>query len=170
MSHPNTEELSIITRTKGLLTHNEIYDWLTHEFELEHGHATNITRVILANHSTGLFTKEVQAIFTGKLADWKPITEEFLSKLRHFGPDVSTKVIDRDIVLLRSKQLFSVLKVQSGQLDIGILLEGAAFSDTYQEAGAWESRVTHRVQVIVGQQIDDELISWLRQAYEQAGL
>jgi hypothetical protein len=36
-------------------------------------------------------------------------------------------------------------------------------------AGNWNLMVTHRVQLFDGAEVDEQLIGWLREAYDRAG-
>jgi hypothetical protein len=49
-------------------------------------------------------------------------------------------------------------------------LPGRPFGDRLQEAsGTGSGSMTHRVGVTSADEVDDDLIAWLRQAYEGAG-
>jgi hypothetical protein len=53
-------------------------------------------------------------------------------------------------------------------LDIGIKLKGKAANDRFEPAGSWNGMVTHRIRVADPKEIDAEVLSWLKSAYEAA--
>ncbi len=54
------------------------------------------------------------------------------------------------------------------RMDIGIKLKNMAATGRFEEAGAWNAMVTHRVRITAPEQIDAEVINWLKQAYDKA--
>lgn len=174
-SIPTVQELTLMARTKGILTHNEVYDWLTKELGFKHRQATETSRLIVADSpKQQLYNKQISQILVGKNADWRPAIEELLGRVQYFSPEITSSVEGEDIVLARSGRVFAALSVNSGQVQIAMRVVGAPFDNTYREVmtntPAAILGLTHVIIIIVGQQVNDELISWLRQAYEQASI
>jgi hypothetical protein len=53
-------------------------------------------------------------------------------------------------------------------MDVGVKLKGAAPVGRFEASGSWNSMVTHRVRVTAADQVDAELLDWLRLAYAAA--
>ena len=53
-------------------------------------------------------------------------------------------------------------------MDIGIKLKGVAPTERFEAAGSWNAMVTHRVRITDPQQIDADVLAWLKQAYDAA--
>lgn len=161
-------ELQAQAKLLSLHTREQLLHWLSTEFELSHGHATAITHLLLmtphAAHSTSV---HYESIFKGSRRDWQSAAEELMRKIGHFGPDVKLTPKSDCLQWERAEHCFAVLSVTDKYLDIGIRLPGAPQTDRFTAAGSWNLLMTHRVRIIVSQQIDDELVSWLRQAYQQ---
>lgn len=175
MSKPTTHQLTLLARAKGLLTHNEVYDWLTQDYDLGHSKATEIARLIVADSpQEQLYGKQVSKLLVGRNADWRPAIEELLTKVQYFSPEIVSSVEGDAIVLARSGTIFAALSVSPSQVQIAVKVDGAPFDATYLEVEpktvAKTLGLSHVISIIVGQQVNDELISWLRQAYEQASL
>jgi hypothetical protein len=51
------------------------------------------------------------------------------------------------------------------RIDIGIKLKGVAPAGRLAAAGSWNNMVTHHVRISDPDQIDAELVAWLKQAY-----
>ena len=74
------------------------------------------------------------------------------------------------ISLLRTGKKFAILQPSSSdRLDIGIKLKGVSTDKRFESAGSWNAMVTHRVRIQEPTQIDRDVFSWLKRAYEAAG-
>jgi hypothetical protein len=62
----------------------------------------------------------------------------------------------------------AIVQVSTDRLDIGIKLKSMQQTGRFEAAGAWNSMVTHRVRISDPDQIDQEVMTWLQQAYEAA--
>lgn len=163
------EDFSLLAKAEYLATHNEIVDWLKTKFELSHGHATTISHLILQSPSEkAADNKAMASQFSGVKADWMPACRELFSKVERFGHDVTVDLQSEPIAFKRGTINFGLVMVDKSKLEIGLNLPGTPFNDTYTEATDWTDRITHKASFIVQQQINDELISWLRQAYDKA--
>ena len=73
------------------------------------------------------------------------------------------------ISLLRTGKKIAILQPSSSdRLDIGIKLKGVSAGERFEAAGSWNTALTHRVRIQESTQIDREVFSWLRRAYDAA--
>ena len=91
-----------------------------------------------------------------------------MAKLQGFGSDVRTAATDSYISLLRGDKKFGIVQITAERLDLGIKLKNAKPTERFRAAGSWNSMVTHRVKINNPEQLDDEILNWLKQAYDQA--
>ena len=155
---------------KGLTRHGELVTWLKSEFTLGHGHATAIAGVVLKSgkppRST---TQKMDELFAGAKAAWRAPCDALITKVTTFGPEVEASANSTYVNLLHGKKKFGILQPASAaRLDVGIKLKGEAASGRFESAGDWNAMVTHRVRIARAEQIDTELIGWLKRAYEAA--
>lgn len=163
------EEFKLLAVARNFITQTKIMDWLKSEFELEHGHATMISRLILPDViELKRQNKLMRQLFKGPRADWLPAYYELTSKLSHFGNDVKIVPTEEQILLQRSETIFGIIKVTSHRLTIGINLLDVAYTSTFISASPWTEVVTHCVHISLQQQINDELIDWLKAGYARA--
>ncbi len=154
---------------KRLTKHSEIMAWLKADFGLGHGHAQAITRVILEADAPKVTRDEkISQQFKGAKSVWLPAYEGLVEQVRRFGNDVGTAPTNSYISFVRDGRKFALVAVTAARLDIGIKRKGVPAEGRYESAGSWNSMVTHRVQVTDPAQVDDDLVSWLRLAYEEA--
>lgn len=68
----------------------------------------------------------------------------------------------------RAKQ-FALIQPAAGRVDVGLVLKGEPATPRLEAAGSFNAMVTHRVRVRLAEEIDAELLGWLRAAYDAAG-
>ncbi len=167
------EDFRVLAEKKGLLQKDvktgQIVTWLKEDFGLGHGHAMAIV-LTLKNTTQPKTSKEDQVAkhFSGDKSKWRKPYDELLAKIRKFGPDVSVSPTSSYISLLRKGKKFAILHVTADHLDLGIKLKGAKVTNRFEAAGAWNAMVTHLVRIDAPKEINAEVISWLRQAYDKS--
>lgn len=148
-----------------------IVDWLKTEFELGHGHAMAMYGILRATvEAPATQDERLLEHFRGLRALWSRTFEEVLRRAKTFGKDEpSLKVGDSYLSLLRNGKKFAVLKVGTGFLDIGVKLEkGTPVSSRLKKAGDWNAMVSHRVRLTTPNELDRDVMGWLKAAYDAA--
>jgi hypothetical protein len=161
------QDFGRLAAEKGLTKHGEITAWLKAEEGLGHGHAN---AVVAALRNAGAPRREpeqkLDALFSGKKAIWRGSCDALIADVGRFGPDVSAEANRTYVNLLRGGKKFGIIQCASVErLDIGVKLKGVAAEGRLQPAGSWNAMVTHRVSVTDPNQIDAELLAWLKRAY-----
>lgn len=165
------QDFRVLAEKKGLLKEGvktgQIVSWLKDDFGLGRGHAMAIV-LTLQTATQPKTSKEEQIAkhFKGEKAKWRAPYDELLAKISKFGPDVSIALTNSYISILRKGKKFAIVQITSERLDIGIKLKGAKTTDRFEAAGAWNTMVTHRVQISDPKQIDKDVLGWLKQAYD----
>ncbi len=167
------QDFRVLAEKKGLLREGvktgEIVTWLKQDFGLGQGHAMAIV-LTLKSATQPKVSKDDQVArhFRGDRARWRKPYEDLLAKIDKFGPDVSVSPTNTYISILRQGKKFAIVQVTADRLDIGIKQKGAKTTDRLQAAGAWNSMVTHRVHIDDPEQIDAQVLRWLKQAFDEA--
>ncbi len=157
------------TAEKGLVKTAEIVNWLKSDFGLGHGHANALALVILSHGQESVSTEDAVAThFKRKKAGWRKPYDELMANVQQCGDDVGVGPAKSSISLLRGDQKFGIVQVSTERLDLGIKLKGVAPTDRLEVAGQWNAMVTHRVRISDPNQIDAEVLAWLKQAYAAA--
>jgi hypothetical protein len=147
----------------------EIVAWLKEDFGLGHGHAMAIVTILKGVNAPKTTADErIDKFFSGNKSKWREPYDQLLEKLKGFGDDVDIATTDTYISLLKGKKKFGVIYITADRMDVGIKRKGEPFAGRFEEAGSWNSMVTHRVRVSDAAQLDAELIGWLQQAYNNA--
>jgi hypothetical protein len=167
------EQFRVLADKKGLLQPQvkagDVIAWLKADFGLGHGHAMAIFATFKrATEPQRTLAEQVEERFSGSRAGWQQPYRQLLTKIEKFGPGVTVKPTDSYISLLRDGKKFAIVHVSAARLDIGIKLKKIAPSYRLTLSGKWNAMVTHRVRIENENDIDSELLGWLRLAYEQA--
>lgn len=155
---------------KGLAKTPEIMAWLKSDFGLGHGHAMAIVHLIVhEEHNKTSADDKIGKLFSGGKQKWRKSYDEILEKIKVFGPDTSISAGQTYVNLLRNGKKFGIVQPSSMErLDIGIKLKGTDADGRFEEAGTWNTMVTHRTRITNPDQFDAELFSWLKKAYDAA--
>ena len=146
---------------------SEIVTWLKNDYGLGRGHAMAIV-LTFQNVTRPRESKDERLAkhFQGEKAKWLKPFEGLLAKLNTFGPGISAAPTNTYISLLRSNKKFAIVQVTRDRLDIGVKVKGAKTTHRFEQAGEWNSMVTHRVRITDPKQIDAEVLGWIKQAYD----
>lgn len=165
------EDFKALAAEKGLTKYSELMTWLKSEYELGHGHANVIAQMIANADKLESSPQDMLAAhFPGGKARWRAAYDALAKAIGEFGPEASLAPNRSYINALRGGKKFAILQTSSAErFDIGIKLKGVVPVGRFEAAGAWNAMVTHRVSINNPEQMDAEVLAWLRQAYDAAG-
>ncbi|HYM96530.1 MAG TPA: DUF5655 domain-containing protein, partial [Candidatus Sulfotelmatobacter sp.] len=72
-------------------------------------------------------------------------------------------------VSFRRRKQFAMLQPGAKWINVGIILAGTPPTARLEPAAKWNALFTHRVRVAAPGDVDRELKSWIRAAYDAAG-
>ena len=155
---------------KGMSKYPEIMAWLKADFGLGHGHANAIAHLIVNADAPEVKPDErIAILFSGNKEKWRKGYNALVASLTVFGADFKVAPTNTYISLLRGSKKFGIVQSSATErLDIGIKLKGVAPTGRFEAAGTWNNMVTHRVRITEPNQIDAEVLAWLKQAYDSA--
>lgn len=150
--------------------HGEMMKLLKGEHGVSHGYANTIA--LLYRQAAEGGPKEdqdlVAAQFSGPKADLKPIYQAILSAVNQLGSDVEVAPKKTYVSLRRSKQFAIVQASTKDRIDLGLNLKEVSPAERLEGGNVFSGMCTHRVRLTSTSDIDDQVIAWLRQAYDQA--
>lgn len=158
-----------LVRGSGKTKHGEIVKMLKEEHELTHGYANLVAHNALesdASFSEG--DSLIEAQYAGAKSALKPAYEKLVAAIGKFGGDVELAPKKGYVSLRRSKQFGLIQPSTATRLDVGINLKGTPPTPRLEASGSFNAMVSHRVRVANASEVDEELIGWLRKAYEGA--
>ncbi len=159
-----------VARKSKLEKHGEIVKHLKSEHDLGHGYANLVAQKALqpADGTEPSGDELVEAQYSGAKAALRPIYDALIAALRKFGTDMEISPKKAYVSLRRSIQFALFQPSTATRLDIGINLKGTEPDGRLEASGSFNSMVSHRVRVSSKNEVDAELIGWLKKAYDAA--
>ena len=160
-----------LVREVGLTKHGDIISMLKRDHGMSHGNANRVALVVrdaLAGAAPGGDDDAVTAMYEGKKAALRPIHEALVARVSGFGEDVASSP-KRGYVSLRRRKQFAMIQPAANRVDVGLVLKGTDPTDRLELSGSFSAMFTHRVRVDSPAAVDDQLLGWLRSAYDTAG-
>jgi hypothetical protein len=160
------EEWFVVLDAHPYEKHGDALSFLKTEHGLSHGFANLIVARHRARDSAPVSESElVDAQYAGSKAALRPVYERIVDAVGEFGDDVHIAPKKTSVSLRRDKQFAVIEAASATRLQLGINLRGAAATDRLRAAGGM---CTHRVDVRSLDEVDTELVGWLRGAYDLA--
>jgi hypothetical protein len=85
------------------------------------------------------------------------------------GPDVEIAPKKANVSLRRRKQFALLQPTTRTRLDLGLILKASEPEGRLEASGSFNAMFTHRVKLAAPDDIDAEVLAWLKAAYEEAG-
>ena len=153
-----------LVKASGKERHSEILAWLKAEHGLSHGNANLVALTAKRGSATG-GDELVDAMYAGPKATLRPFHDQVIELTRGFGADVELAPKQAYVSLRRSKQFGTVGPGPAGRLEVGLNLKGMEPAGRLEAASGM---CTHRVRLSSADELDSEVIGWLREAYGRA--
>lgn len=172
--HKNTgktiEEWIGIVKGEQLDKHGEIIKFLKEKHGFTHGFANMVS--IMARGTAADMADDKDALvdnqYKGK-EHFRPVYERLMKSILEFGEDVEVAPKNAYVSLRRKKQFAILNPATRTRFEIGINLKGQAPEGKLQEITAKNSMCSHKIDLAGADDIDAEVMDWLRKAYESAG-
>ncbi|MCW1968809.1 MAG: DUF4287 domain-containing protein [Anaerolineae bacterium] len=163
------EQLYDLIRASGLAKTGEIRDMLKTTLGLGHGDAN----ALALTYKTSLEAPSAKnddvldEIYAGAKAGLRVIHEQVMSEIAKLGDfEIAPK---KGYVSLRRKKQFAMLGPGTKQrLEVGLNMKGVAANERLQEMPAG-GMCQYKVFLSSIAEVDQELMDWVRQAYDSAG-
>lgn len=159
-------EWSKLIRESGLDKHGQLVAMLKERYGLGHGNANLL--VIKARELAAGGPTDDQALidshYAGKNAGLRPLYEAVVAAVKGFGTDVELAP-KKTYVSLRRRKQFGQVGPAAGQLEVCLNLPGHGGTERLRPTSGM---ATHRVRINAEAELDDELLGWLKEAYQRA--
>jgi hypothetical protein len=164
----SVEDWLVIVRGLDLQRHGEILAALKRDHGLTHGYA-NLLALVATGYGQQGEAELVEGLFTGPRAGLRPLYDRTLEIATGMGNDVAIAPKKTMVSFRRTKQFACFTPMSAKRVDLGVNLRG----DLADEAvGVARLRPTpggmasHVFAITTPEEIDDEVIAWIRRAYD----
>jgi len=168
------DELFAIIRESGLSKHGEIREMLKRDLNMGYGDANALAAAFLKSVSQGatpaaeVATADVVgAIYAGAKGELRPIHEKLMAAIATLGPfEIAPK---RSYISLRRKKQFATIgPATKTRVDVGLNMKGVPATERLVELPPG-GMCQYRVSLTEVSEVDQEVMGWVRSAYEGAG-
>jgi len=157
-----------LVKGSGLAKHGQIVKMLKTEHGITHGYANLIAHEALRSAAVHADAEDlVAAQYAGK-ESLRPIYDRIERAVKGFGKDVEIAPKKAYVSLRRGKQLGLVQPSTRSRVDLGLQLKGTTPTPRLEASAGFNAMVSHRVRLTSEDEVDAELIAWLREAYDAA--
>jgi len=165
------DEWVTIVRSVGMSGHRQRVDWLKAEYGL--GHSAAFLVVSEADKAPGYVEPSADELLAKQYAGLKAalllIYERVVEAACSLGDDVRVEARQTYMTFSRGKQFAMIQPISIKRVDVGLIGPHLQSTERLQPAGSFGSgRVTHRVALTTPDDMDADLLGWLRAAYEWA--
>jgi predicted transport protein len=164
-----TDWYQVIT-SSGAEKHGEIMKVLKGEHGVTHGYANTITILFRDQAGDGTPAEEdlVSAQYKGPKAGLKSVYDALLTGVSKFGSDVEIAPKKSYVSLRRKKQFAIVQPATTSRIDLGLNLKGVDATERLEGGKVFSGMCTHKVKLSSINDVDKEVINWLKQAYDKS--
>jgi len=166
------DEWVAIVNASGAEKVKEQINFLKAEHGLTYGYANLIA--LTAKDRSGQAASargEVDLVgdqYAGDKAALRPIYDAIIAKVNKFGKDVEVSPKRTYVSLRRNKQFAIVQPSTKTRVDVGLNLKGVEPQGNLEAAGSFNAMCTHRMRLESKADVTDELVGWLKAAYDAA--
>lgn len=165
------DEWIAIVKAQNIEKHKAIIDFLKSEHGFTYGFANLVAHKSKGSDAGSAENEDdlIAAQYSKGKEHFRPLYDALITAVGAFGGDVEIAP-KRAYVSLRRKKQFAIIQPSTKtRLDVGINLKGHNTTDRLEASGSFNSMVSHRVRASELADINEELIGWLKLAYENAG-
>lgn len=156
-----------LIRASGLTKHSEVVAMLKSEHGMTHAAAHRVSLVARQAAAPAGGEDPFAALYAGKRVSLLPIQERLMAAIVALGEvDLAPK---SGYVSLRRRKQFAMIQPGAARVDLGLILKDVSPAGRLEAAGSFNALFTHRVRIAAPDEVDDELIAWLVEAYALAG-
>ncbi len=168
------DELYAFIRESGLTKHGKIVELLKRDLGMGHGDANRLALSFLKSDDERATQAAeapaddvVTALYAGARANLLPIHDKLMAAITTLGPfEIAPK---KGYVSLRRKKQFAMIGPASKtRVEVGLNMKGVEPTARLVAMPAG-GMCQYKVVLTDIEDIDEELISWIRQAYDSAG-
>ncbi|GAB5410546.1 MAG: hypothetical protein BalsKO_29110 [Balneolaceae bacterium] len=159
-----------IVKAQNFEKHGQIMAFLKTEHNFTHGFANFVTLKAREADAGSHDAKDlVNAQYSKGKEHLRPFYETLLKAAMSFGEDVEIAPKKSAVSLRRKRQFALIQPSTKSRMDLGLKLNNAELSGRLEPSGPFGSMCSNRIQITEESGVDDEVLGWMKLAYEQAG-
>jgi predicted transport protein len=172
---PLNEWIAIV-KESGLTKHTDMVAMLKSQYGMSHGSAHRVALKAREADAAGIIKAAeasgrdpIAELYSGKKAGLKPLHDALMMAITNFGDDIELAPKKGYVSLRRKKQFAMIQPTTATRIDVGLILKEVPTTERLESAANFNALFTHRVRVNTINDVDAQVITWLKQAYDLAG-
>ena len=172
--HKNTgktlDQWKEIVVNSSIAKHGEIINYLKDQYGLTHGFANLIAHKTKGSDAGSASNQDelIANQYKGK-EQFKTLYDKLITEIGKFGEDVEFATKNTYVSVRRKKQFAMLHPATKTRFEIGINLKGQEAKGKLEGIKASNSMCSHKINLTEFNDIDKEVIEWVKKAYDQAG-
>ncbi|WP_420583041.1 DUF4287 domain-containing protein [Reichenbachiella sp.] len=154
-----------LLKEKNFAKHGEAVKYLKTEHGVTHGFANTIVTLSKEDNQSAEDLVEVQ--YKGK-ENLVPMYDALIKFIKTLGSDVTITPKKGSVSIIRKRQFVLIKPATKTRIDLGFKLKDKPTNERLGDSGPFGTMCTHRVMISEDSDIDDELKSWILEAYNQS--
>jgi hypothetical protein len=155
-------------KASGHGKHGQLVAWLKADRGLTHGYANLVAHKAMASDAGSQAGDDlVEAMFAGPKAAMRPAYDKAAGFVEGLG-GVEFAPKKGYMSLRRSKQFALLQPSTKDRLDVALVLKGVEPAGRLEAAGSWNAMVSHRIRIGSAEEVDAEVLGWIKRAWEAA--
>ena len=165
-------ELTNIVKNSSLSKHGELVKMLKTDLGMGHGDANTLVHVARKSDSQSkaagqTMSQVLDGLYTGKKAELRPIHDKLMLAVRKFG-EYEEAPKKTYVSYRRRKQFTMIGPATNTRVEVGLNVKGLKATDRLLELPPGQM-CNYKVKLTEVNEVDAELIAWIKAAFEAAG-
>ena len=172
--HKNTgrtlEQWIVIVNKENFTKHGEIVNFLKTDHQLTHGFANLIAHKAKGSDAGSAANQDDLIVkqYKGK-EHFKPIYDKLVNEIQKFGKDIEIAPKNAYVSLRRKKQFAILQPATKTRFEVCLNLKGQSPQGKLEKIETANSMCSHRINLADLNDIDKEVMDWIKKSYEGAG-
>jgi predicted transport protein len=167
-------ELSAIVKKSGLTKHGELVGMLKTKHGMGHGDANTLVHTVLKSDGQSAAAEKglsgdavLDGLYVGPKAAMRPIHDKLLAAIKKFGE--FEEAPKKTYVSYRRKKQFAMIgPATNTRVEVGLNFKDVKPTSRLEQLPAGQM-CQYKVKVTSAQEVDAELLGWIKTAYDAAG-
>ena len=161
------DQFRTIIKQSGLTKHREILAMLKRDLGMGHGDANALALQVLKSAEPKTEGDPLDEIYSGAKAELRPIHDALTKQIAKLGK--YEEAPKKTYISLRRKKQFAMIgPATKTQVEVGLNMKGVTASERLVALPAG-GMCQYKVRVSSANEIDKELLAWIKIAYDSAG-
>lgn len=159
-----------IVKKENLEKHGEILKFLKEKHGFTHGYANLVSLKARASDAGSAENSDQLIIdqYKGK-EKLKSIYDKLIKEICKLGSDIEIAPKKAAVSLRRKRQFVLIQPSTKTRIDLGLKLNDVVNIGKLEGSGPFGSMCTHRIKIENLDDVDKEVLGWIKEAYEKAG-